>query len=121
MNVIEYSYIINLGVLSSGTFYTTIAGKGQVAVVFASVSIAFTQFVITVTFHALKMFRASHHCNWIHRNLVRKLKLKLSKIGPAVKKLICKQKNPQHDTQSRVHLARIELRESLLEYCSEFN
>ena len=65
LNVIEYSYIVNLGVLSSVTFYTKVAGKGHVGAVYASVSIAFafTQFIITVTFHALKRFRASHHCN----------------------------------------------------------
>ena len=121
LNVIEYSYIINLGVLSSVTFYTQVAGKGQVGVVYASAGIAFTQFVITVAFHALKRFRSSHHCNWIDGNIVKKLRVKLSKIRSALKKLVCKKKNPQHDTQPRVHLARIELRESLLDYCSEFN
>ena len=121
LNVIEYSYIINLGALTSATFYTTVAEEGQVIVVYASVSAALTQFIITVTFHALKRFRASHHCNWIHRNIERELRLKLSKIGSAIKKLVCRQKNTQHDTQPRVQLANNELRESLLEYCSEFN
>ena len=119
LNVIEYSNIINLGVLSSTTFYTKVAGKGQAGVVYASVSVAFTQFIITVAFHALK--RSSHHCNWIVVNIVRKLTVKVSKIGSVLKKFVCKQKIPQHDTQPRVHLARIELRESLLGYCSEFN
>ena len=114
LNVIEYSFFFNLGVLASVTLYMTDVQQGQLGVVYASVSIAFTQFIIIVTFHALQRFRSSHHCNRIYVNLVTKLKVTRS----ALKQLIYKPKNPHHNTQPRVTHTRIELRESLLEYCS---
>ena len=109
LNVIEYSFFLNLGVLSTATLYT-INGQGQIGVSYASVSITFTQFIITATFHELKWLRSLHHCNWIYINIVRKL---TAKVRSAVKK-----KSPHQNTQPRVTHTRIELRESLLEYCS---
>ena len=114
LNFIEYSFFFNLGVLASATLYMTGAQQGQLGVVYASVSIAFTQFIIIVTFHALKKFRSSHHCNRIYVNLVTKLRVTRS----ALKELFYKQKHPHQNTQPRVTHTRIELRESLLEYCS---
>ena len=114
LNAIEYSYFLNLGVLTSATFYTTVTGQGQLGVVYASVGITLTQFIITVTFHALKRFKSSHHCSWIYVNIARKLIVTRS----ALKKLFYKQKRPHQNIQPRVTRTRIELRESLLEYCS---
>ena len=59
LNVIEYSFFLNLGVLASATLYTIINGQGQVAVVYTSVSTAFTLFTIIVVFHML----ITQHCN----------------------------------------------------------
>ena len=115
LNAIEHSYFLNLGVLSTATLYTTVIGQGQIGVLYTSVGITFSQFIITVTFHTLKWFRSSHCFNLIHVNIVRKMK---SKVRSAVKKIFYKQKSPHQNTQPRVTHARIELRESLLEYCS---
>ena len=118
LNAIEHSYFLNLGVLSTATLYTTITGQGQIGVLYTSVGIAFCQFIITVTFHALKWFRSSHRCNRIYVNIVKKITVTLSKVRSALKKIFYKQRNPHQNTQPRVTHARIELRESLLEYCS---
>ena len=118
LNAIEHSYFLNLGVLSTATLYTTITGQGQIGVLCTSVGIAFSQFIITVTFHALKWSRSSHRCNWIYVNIVRNMKVTLPKVRSALKKIFYKQKSPHQNTQPRVTHTRIELRESLLEYCS---
>ena len=118
LNVIEHSYFLNLGILASATLFTTVTGQGQIGVSYTSVGITFTQFIITATFHALKRFRSSHHCNRTDGNIVRKLRNKVSKVRSALKKVFYKQKSPHHDTQRTVNHARVELRESLLEFCS---
>ena len=112
LNIIEYSFFLNLGVLASATFYTTITGQGQTAVAYTSVSIAFVLFIIIVVFHTLTKFKYSQLCNWISR-------VKLSKLRSAPRKLCCKQGSPHHNTLPSVTHASVELRESLLEYCSQ--
>ena len=112
LNIIEYFFFLNLGVLASATFYTTITGRGQTAVAYTSVSIAFVLFIIIVVFHTLTKFKYSQLCNWISR-------VKLSKLKSAPRKLRCKQGSPRHNTPPSVTRASVELRESLLEYCSQ--
>ena len=119
LNVIEYSFFLNLGVLASATLYTIINGQGQVAVAYTSVSIAFTLFTIIVVFRMLIKLKSTQHYNCISVNTVGKLQVMLSKLRSALRKLYCKQKNPHQNTQLRVTHATIELRESLLEYCSQ--
>ena len=119
LNIIEYSFFLNLGVMASATFYTTVTGQGQTAVAYTSVSIAFTLFIIIVVFHALIKLKSTQQYNWISVNIVRKLQVMLSKLRSALRKLCCKQKNPHQNTKPRVTHATIELRESLLEYCSQ--
>ena len=117
LNIIEYSFFLNLGVLASGTLYTsTITGQGQTAVAYTSVSIAFVLFITIVVFHILTKLKSTQHCNWIS---VRKLKVKLSKLRSALKKLCCKEKRLHQNTPPKVTHATVELRESLLEYCSQ--
>ena len=110
LNIIEYSFFLNLGILASATLYN---GQGQIALAYTSVSIGFGAFIIIVVFHILTRLKLSNHCNCISVNILRS----------AVKKLCCKQTNPHqnthHNTQPRVTHATIELRESLLEYCSQ--
>ena len=117
LNIIEYSFFLNLGVMASATLYTIINGQGQIAVAYTSVSIAFTLFITIVVFHALIKLKSTQQYNWISVNIVRKLQVMLSKLRSALRKLCCKQKNP--NTKPRVTHATIELRESLLEYCSQ--
>ena len=70
LNVIEYSFFLNLGVLASATLYTIINGQGQVAFAYNSVSIAFTLFTIIDVFHMLIKFKSTQHYNWISVNTV---------------------------------------------------
>ena len=119
LNIIEYSFFLNLGVLASATLYTIINGQGQIVVAYTSVSIAFTLFVIIVVFHILIKLKSTQQYNWISVNIVRKAQVTLSKLTSALRKLCCNQKNPHQNTQPRVTHATIELRESLLEYCSQ--
>ena len=122
LNAIEYSYFLNLGVLSSATFYTTVIGQSKLGVVYTSVGITFTQFIIIAALHVLKRFSSLQHCNnCASINMVRRVRAKLSKLRSVLKKICYKQKKPHHDPQPRVTHASIELRESLLEHCSEFN
>ena len=118
LNCIEYSYFLNLGILSTATLYTTVIGQGQLIFSYTLISVAFTQFFTIAIFHVLKRFRSSHRCNRIYVNIVKKMTVTLSKVRSALKKIFYKQRNPHQNTQPRVIHARIELRESLLEYCS---
>ena len=112
LNIIEYSFFLNLGILASATFYTTVTGQGQIAVAYTSVSIAFVLFIIIVVFHILTKLKSIQHCNWTSVNI-------LSKFRSALKKLCCKERRPHQNTQPTVTHATVELRESLLEYCSQ--
>ena len=120
MNIFEYSFFLNLGVLASATLYTSkITGRGQTTVAYTSVSIVFVLFIIIVVFHILTKLKSTQHWNWISVNIVRKLRVKLSKLRSALKKLCCKERRPHQNTPPRVTHATVELRESLLEYCSQ--
>ena len=115
LNVIEYSFFLNLGVLASATFHAMVTGQGQLAVTCTSVGIAFALFIIIVVFHIITKLNS---CNQTFANFPRKVKVKLSKLISTPKKLFCKQRS-HHNTQQRVTHVTVELRESLLEYCSQ--
>ena len=53
LNLIEYSFFLNLGILSSATLFTTLTGGDQTAVVYTSVVIAFVTFMIITFYHIL--------------------------------------------------------------------
>ena len=108
LNIIEYSFFLNLGILASATLYTsTVTGQGQIPVVYTSVSFAFALFIVIIVLHILTKFNSSQHCN-----IARKLGVKLSKLMSAIRKLCCKQR-PHHNTQPRVTHTAVDLRESL--------
>ena len=113
LNVIEYSFFLNLGIFAFATSYTKITGHGQVAVAYTSSSIAFAIFIIIVAVHIITKFTSSQNCNWIS-----KLRAKLSKLTLSLRKLCCKQGKSQHNDQPTMSHASVELRESLLDYCS---
>ena len=115
LNIIEYSFFLNLGILASATLYTsTVTGQGQIAVVYTSVSFAFALFIVIIVLHITTKFKSLQHCN-----IARKLGVNLSKLKSAVRKLCCKQRRPHCSTQPRVTHTADDLRESLLEYCSQ--
>ena len=115
LNIIEYSFFLNLGTLASATLYTsTVTGQGQIAVVYTSVSFAFALFIVIIVLHILTKLKSSQHCN-----IARKLGVKLSKLMSAIRKHCCKQRRPHYNTpEPRVTHTASDLRESLLEYCS---
>ena len=53
LNFIEYSFFLNLGILSSATLFTSLTERDQTAVVYTSVAIAFTTFMIITMYHIL--------------------------------------------------------------------
>ena len=113
LNVIEYSFFLNLGILASAT---TVTEWGQSAVVCTSVSIAFALFIIIVAFHTLTKLKSSLLHNLTSMN---NLKAKVSELRSAFSKLCFKWRSTHHSSQPGVSHSSIELRESLLEYCSE--
>ena len=118
LNIIEYSFFLNLGILASATIVTM---WGQKAVVYTSASIAFALFILIVVFHTVTKLKSSQLCNWIPANTVRKVQVKLSKLRSALRKLCHKWRSTQPSTQPGVSHFSVELRESLLEShdCSE--
>ena len=53
LNWIEYSFFLNLGILSSATLFTTLTDGGQTTVVYTSVAIAFATFMFITCYHIL--------------------------------------------------------------------
>ena len=116
LNVIEYSFFLNLGIFSSATLYTsTVTGRGQTAVVYTSVSIAFAMFIIIVVFHMCMKFKFSRVSSRTSANLLNKVK---SKASAALRKP-CYKSRKHPNIHPRVTHATVELRESLLDYCSQ--
>ena len=118
LNVIEYFFLLNLGVLSSATLYTTIIGRGQTAVVNTSVSIALATFIIIVVFHTFMKFKFSQVSSWTSANLLKKVKAKASELISPPRKP-CYKMRKHSNIQPEVSHNSVELRESLLEQCSQ--
>ena len=54
LNMIEYSFfLLNIGILSSATLFTILTDRDQIAVVYTSVGITFTTFMIIIIYHVL--------------------------------------------------------------------
>ena len=118
LNVIEYSFLLNLGVLAAATFHTTVSGQGQTTVVYTSVSIAFAIFIIIVVLHMCMKFKYSRLTSRTSANLLKKVKPKASELISAVRKP-CYKLRKHSNIQPGVSHNSVELRESLLEYCSQ--
>ena len=127
LNAIEYSYLLNLGVLSSATFFTRAGdqedtsgatGQDQKAVVYTSVAIALVTFKVIVMMHIVKKVKSFPRFN---RLFSERVNSKLSKLrGRAT--LAMRRKRPHSPPPSPavspvVNPTSIQLRESLLEYC----
>ena len=99
--MIEYSFFLNLGILSSATLFTALTDGDQTAVVYTSVGIAFTTFMIITIYHILvrvtKEQQRQRFTEWATA--------KQKAINPSVKTLYGKKKttgitaiNPQSTT-----------------------
>ena len=123
LNAIEYSYLLNLGVLSCATFYTRASdqedsrgatGQDQKAVVYTSVAIALVTFIVIVMMHIVKKVKSFQRFN---RLFLERVNSKLSTLrGRAT--LAMRRKRPHSPPPSPVvSPTSFQLRESLLEYC----
>ena len=110
LNLIEYSFFLNLGILSSATLFTALTDRDQTAVVYTSVIIAFKTFIIITIYHILvrvtKEQQRQRFIEWATAKL-------------RTNKTAVKRKNNQNNLNNTVQRANynpwIELHESLLE------
>ena len=107
LNVIEYSFFLNLGILSSATLFTTLTGGDQTAVVYTSVVIAFATFMIITFYHILVRVTKEQQRKRFTEVAISTLKT----IKSTVKR---KNKQSSH-IQPATHSPSIQLREPLLE------
>ena len=120
LSLLEQSYILNLGLLVSGTLYVQYASKdsNQEALFITSVGTAFLQFVATVIFHTCVQLRK--HLNKI-KSRVKGMKMVLQEDS----KSICNSfdEHEQAPLVQEVHLplsySNSHFRESLLAYVDE--
>ena len=113
LNMIEYSFFLNLGVLSSATLFTTLTDGDQTAVVYTSVAIAFVTFMIITIYHILvrviKEQQRQRFTEWATE------KLRTNKTAVKRKNNQNNQNNQNNTVQQANYNPWIELRESLLE------
>ena len=116
LNIIEYSFFLNLGILSSATLFTTLTDRDQTAVVYTSVAIAFATFMIITFYHILMRVTKEQQRQRFTKWVISKLKTIKSPVKG--KKYQNKQQN-QNDQNNHIqpanHNPLIELREPLLE------
>ena len=131
LNMIEYSYFLNLGILACAIFYTRASGQeamlhhsattvhGQKVVVYTSVVIAIGTFIFIVMIHIVRKVTSFQPCNQL---ISETIILRLSKLRERVKLAVTRKHqchcqsppSPAHD-----EVIAIQLRESLLEYCTD--
>ena len=58
LDVLEVSFILNLGILAVATIYVNQSGGSQAAVAYTSVGIAFLTFVGIITYHIYKQIKS---------------------------------------------------------------
>ena len=114
LNMIEYSFLLNLGILSSATLFTILTDRDQTGVVYTSVAIAFATFMIITIYHILvrmtKQQQRQKFTEWATS------KLKALKSTVKIKNNQNNQNNQNNPLQPANHNALIELREPVLEY-----
>ena len=113
LNFMEYSFFLNLGILSSATLFTTQTDRDQTAVVYTSVAIAFATFMIIIFHHILVRVTKEQQRQRFREWAISKLKT----IKSAVKRKNNhnNQNNHNNSRQPANHNPWIELREPLLE------
>ena len=112
LNIIEYSFFLNLGILSSATLFITWTDGNQTAVVYTFVAIAFATFMIITFYHILVRVTKKQQRQQFTEYAITKMN--------TIKLFTVKRKNNQNN-QNIHHLPvncnlLIELREPLLEY-----
>ena len=121
LNLIEYSFFLNLGILSSATLFTTLTDRDQTAVVYTSVAIAFAIFMGITVHHILVRVTKEQQRQRFRELAISKLKTIKSALKGKKrerKKNQTNQENPNkwnNPRQPANHNPWIELREPLLE------
>ena len=67
--MIEYSFFLNLGILSSATLFTTLTDGDQTAVVYTSVAIAFAITIYHMLVRMTKEQQRQRFTEWVISNL----------------------------------------------------
>ncbi len=112
LNVLEYSFFLNLGITSTASLYTSRTTNNQTAVIYTSVGISFVTFCVIVLYHIVITIKS--HCHWVTTRINRSI--------------YQQQRNQNQETDQSNHTTHpqsnpqvpitfIELREPLLEYC----
>ena len=114
LNTIEYSFFLNLGVLSSATLYTEPTDGNQTAVVYTSVSIACATFMGIVLYHILVRVTPEQQQHKFLMWFISKLKT-LKRCARYLCKMKRNQENINNSLLAPPITASIELREPLLE------
>ena len=60
INLIEYSFLMNLGILSTATLYTRLSERKQESVIKVSVGTALSSFILIVFYHAYNRLKSTH-------------------------------------------------------------
>ena len=110
LNFIEYSFFLNLGILSSATLFTTLTDGDQAAVVYTSVAIALATFMIIIIYHILVRVTKEQQ----RQRFIQWFITKQKAIKSMVKNSYGKNSQNVH-LQPATHNSFIELREPLLE------
>ena len=113
LNLIEYSFFLNLGILSSASLFTTLTDGDQTTVVYTSVAIAFATFMIITFYHILMRVTKEQQRQRFRESVISKLKTIKSAVKG--KKYQNNQQNQNKPCQPANHNSLIELREPLLE------
>ena len=114
LNTIEYSFFLNLGVLSSATLFTELTDGNQMAVVCTSVSIACATFMGIVLYHILVRLTTEQQQHKVMVCVISKLKT-LKRFARSLCKRQRHQENINDSVLTPPFTASIELREPLLE------
>ena len=62
LDILEGSFIFNLGLLAAATYHVRVAGGNQAAVVYTSVSVALVTFIGILTYHAFQQLQRWGYC-----------------------------------------------------------
>ena len=117
LNTLESSFILNLALLAAATHHIRLAGGNQAAVVYSSVGVAFTTFIVIITYHICQRVRESRVWRRSILPQLKQLRLRVKKTQQEEPAALKMEGNvPQSPAANRVvPTTFIELREPLLD------
>lgn len=117
LNTLESSFILNLALLAAATHHIRLVGGNQAAVVYSSVGVAFTTFIVIITYHICQRVRESRVWRSSILPQLKQLRLRVKKTQQEEPAALKVEGNvPQSPAANRVvPTTFIELREPLLD------